>query len=24
MFAVADIGKVMNTYNPDPTEPDND
>jgi PTH1 family peptidyl-tRNA hydrolase len=22
MFAVADIGKVMNTYNPDPTEPD--
>jgi peptidyl-tRNA hydrolase, PTH1 family len=24
MFAVADIGKVMNTYNPDPTEPDNE
>jgi PTH1 family peptidyl-tRNA hydrolase len=24
MFAVADIGQVMNTYNPDPTEPDND
>jgi peptidyl-tRNA hydrolase, PTH1 family len=24
MFAVADIGKVMNAYNPDPTEPDND
>ena len=24
MFAVAGIGKVMNTYNPDPTEPDND
>ena len=24
MFAVADIGKVMNTYNPDPTEPEND
>jgi PTH1 family peptidyl-tRNA hydrolase len=22
MFAVADIGQVMNTYNPDPTEPD--
>jgi peptidyl-tRNA hydrolase, PTH1 family len=22
MFAVVDIGKVMNTYNPDPTEPD--
>jgi peptidyl-tRNA hydrolase, PTH1 family len=22
MFAVADIEKVMNTYNPDPTEPD--
>ena len=24
MFAVADIGKVMNTYNPDPAEPDNE
>jgi len=24
MFAVADIGQVMNTYNPDPTEPEND
>ena len=24
MFAVADIGQVMNTYNPDPTEPDNE
>ena len=24
MFAVADIEKVMNTYNPDPTEPDNE
>ena len=24
MFAVADIEKVMRTYNPDPTEPDND
>jgi PTH1 family peptidyl-tRNA hydrolase len=24
MFAVADIDKVMSTYNPDPTEPDND
>jgi PTH1 family peptidyl-tRNA hydrolase len=24
MFAVAGIGQVMNTYNPDPTEPDND
>ena len=24
MFAVADIGKVMNSYNPDPTEPDNE
>jgi PTH1 family peptidyl-tRNA hydrolase len=24
MFAVADIHKVMSTYNPDPTEPDND
>ena len=24
MFAVAGIEKVMNTYNPDPTEPDND
>jgi len=24
MFAVADIGKVMNMYNPDPTEPDNE
>ena len=24
MFAVAGIGKVMNTYNPDPTEPDNE
>jgi len=24
MFAVADIAKVMNTYNPDPTEPDNE
>ena len=24
MFAVADIGKVMNTYNPDPTEPDDE
>jgi PTH1 family peptidyl-tRNA hydrolase len=24
MFAVADIGKMMNTYNPDPTEPDNE
>jgi peptidyl-tRNA hydrolase, PTH1 family len=24
MFAVADIGKVMNAYNPDPTEPEVD
>ena len=24
MFAVADIEKVMDTYNPDPTEPDNE
>lgn len=24
MFAVADIEKVMSTYNPDPTEPDNE
>jgi PTH1 family peptidyl-tRNA hydrolase len=24
MFAVADIEKVMRTYNPDPTEPDNE
>ena len=24
MFAVADIGQVMNTYNPDPTEPENE
>jgi len=24
MFAVAGIGQVMNTYNPGPTEPDND
>jgi peptidyl-tRNA hydrolase, PTH1 family len=24
MFAVAGIGQVMNTYNPDPTEPDNE
>ena len=24
LFAVADIDKVMSTYNPDPTEPDND
>jgi peptidyl-tRNA hydrolase, PTH1 family len=24
MFAVADIQKVMNTYNPDPTEPENE
>ena len=24
MFAVDGIGKVMNTYNPDPTEPDNE
>ena len=24
MFAVADIGTVMNTYNPDPTEPDDE
>jgi PTH1 family peptidyl-tRNA hydrolase len=24
LFAVADIGQVMNTYNPDPTEPDNE
>jgi PTH1 family peptidyl-tRNA hydrolase len=24
MFAVADIEKVMRTYNPDPTEPEND
>jgi PTH1 family peptidyl-tRNA hydrolase len=24
MFAVAGIEKVMSTYNPDPTEPDND
>ena len=24
MFAVAGIGQVMNSYNPDPTEPDND
>ena len=24
MFAVADVEKVMSTYNPDPTEPDNE
>ena len=24
MFAVADIGQVMNTYNPDPTEPEHE
>ena len=24
MFAVADIGQVMNSYNPDPTEPENE
>ena len=24
MFAVESIAKVMNTYNPDPTEPDNE